>query len=267
MVRGNDRGSSLDFCGCCHGLPWKSAGFHDKYHGSWHFFGKYQGCGHGACRGSVRGKLLCTNHCHPQKSAAISTATRARRKSAEFRCNCHGRCRGRLSADISTAVRGRPAVRGHCHVNLPTRGNHHESSRKSAENATHGGFRGCPTAAISIAIRSRPRSLPRQLPPQSTADKKIQGEAHRRIRKLAPDCEHIGLDRRSTYNKIPGTYIRGKIITLLFPYPPEIMKYSNSSQYVRRTYVSVSRVKNAMNEYSMLRSQTVSQMGWSLHTA
>ena len=27
-VRGNDRGNSVDFCGCCLGLPRKSAGFH-----------------------------------------------------------------------------------------------------------------------------------------------------------------------------------------------------------------------------------------------
>ena len=64
-VRGNDRGTSVDFRGCCHGLPWKSAGFHGKCHGSWRFHGQCHGCGHSTCRDSVRGKLRGNNHCNP----------------------------------------------------------------------------------------------------------------------------------------------------------------------------------------------------------
>ena len=97
------------------GQPWKSAGFHDKRHGSWHFHGEYHGCGtHGTCRGSFRGKLRRTNHGNPRKlpwqfpwvSAAIATAVFADvqpkqfpRPSAAVRGNCHGN----------------PLIRGDCH--------------------------------------------------------------------------------------------------------------------------------------------------------
>lgn len=33
-VRGNDPGTSVDFCECCHGPLWKFAAFHGKCHGS-----------------------------------------------------------------------------------------------------------------------------------------------------------------------------------------------------------------------------------------
>ena len=97
-IRGNDRGTSVDFRGCCHGLPWKSAGFHGKGHGSWRFHGQCHGCGHGTCRGFVRGKLRGTNHDNPWKSAAIATA---------------------ISADVKPQQCPRPsaAIRGHCHGN------------------------------------------------------------------------------------------------------------------------------------------------------
>ena len=71
-VRGNDRGTSMDFRGCCPRLPWKSAGFHGKGHGSWRFHGKCHGCGHGTCRGSARGKLRGTTHGSARKPAAIA---------------------------------------------------------------------------------------------------------------------------------------------------------------------------------------------------
>ena len=83
-VRGNDRGTSVDFRGCCHGLPWKPAGFHGKGHGSWRVHGKYYGCGHDTCRGSVRGKLRRTNHGNPRKSAAIATVISADVKPQQF---------------------------------------------------------------------------------------------------------------------------------------------------------------------------------------
>ena len=71
-VRGNDRGTSMDFRGCCPRLPWKSAGFHGRGHGSWRFHGKCHGCGHGTCRGSARGKLRGTTHGSARKPAAIA---------------------------------------------------------------------------------------------------------------------------------------------------------------------------------------------------
>ena len=134
-VRGNDRGISVEFRGCCHELPWKSPGFHGKGHGSWHFHGKYHGCGHGTCRGSVRGKLRGTNHGNPRKSAAIATAISADVKPQQF---------PRPSAAIATAILRYAAitteVRGNC----------------------HGNFRRRQTTEISTAIRGHPRPLPRE---------------------------------------------------------------------------------------------------------
>ena len=99
-ARGNERGNSVDFRGCCHGLQWKSAGFHGKCHGLRHFHGKCHGCGHGTCRGSVRGKLRRTNHGNPRNSAAIVMA---------------------VFADVQPQQFPPPsaAVRGHCHGNPP----------------------------------------------------------------------------------------------------------------------------------------------------
>ena len=105
-VLGNDRGTSVDFRGCCHGLPWKSAGFHGKGHGSWRFHGKCHVCGHGTCRGSVRGKLRGTNHGNPRKSAAIATAISADVKPQQF---------PRPSAAILRYTAIATEVHGNCH--------------------------------------------------------------------------------------------------------------------------------------------------------
>ena len=45
---------------------------------------KCYGCGHGTCRGSVRGKLRCTNDGNPRKSAEIATAVSADVKPQQF---------------------------------------------------------------------------------------------------------------------------------------------------------------------------------------
>ena len=135
-VRGNDRGISVEFRGCCHELPWKSPGFHGKGHGSWHFHGKYHGCGHGTCRGSVRGKLRGTKHGNPRKSAAIATA---------------------VSADVKPPQFPRPsaAIRGHCHSNPPIRGNYHGSPRQLPrqfpQTSNHRNFHGHPRPSAAIA--------------------------------------------------------------------------------------------------------------------
>ena len=96
-VRGNDPGTSLDFRGCCHGLPWKLAGFHGKSHGSWRFHGKCHGCCNGTGHGSVRCKLRGTSHANERKAAALTTAITADikpqlypRSSAAICCHCHG---------------------------------------------------------------------------------------------------------------------------------------------------------------------------------
>ena len=138
-VRGNNCGSSVDFRGCCQGLPWKSVGFHgkgqgswrfhSKGHGSWRFHGKCYGCGHGTCRGSVRGKLCGTNHGNPRKSAAIATVISADVKPQQNKHDRPGelsrqssdtRQLPRKSTAVTTAIY--TAVRGHprqlsCHVN------------------------------------------------------------------------------------------------------------------------------------------------------
>ena len=134
-VRGKDRDTSVDLRRCCHGLPWKSAGFHGKGHGSWRFHGKCHGCGHGTCRGSVRGKLRGTNRGNPRKSAAIATA---------------------ISADVKPQQFPRPsaAIRGHCHGNPPIRGNYHGSPRQLP--------RQFPRTSIHSNFHGHPRPLPRQ---------------------------------------------------------------------------------------------------------
>ena len=48
--------------------------FHVKCHGSRRFHVECHGSGHVMCRGSVRGKLHCTDNCNPRTSAETSTA-------------------------------------------------------------------------------------------------------------------------------------------------------------------------------------------------
>ena len=133
-LHGNDRGTFVDFRGCCHGLPWKSA--HAKGHGSWRFHGKCHGCVHGTCRGSVRGKLRGTNHGNLRKSTAIATSISADVKpqklprpsaaivtailphvatATEVCSNFHANFRGRQTTAISTAIRGNLPIQGICH--------------------------------------------------------------------------------------------------------------------------------------------------------
>ena len=125
----------MDFRGCCHWLPWKSAGFHGKGHGSWCFHGKCHGCGHGTCRGSVRGKLRGINHGNPRKSAAIATAISAYVKQQQF-------------------PRPSAAIRSHCHGSPPIRGNYHGSPRHWP--------RQFPRAPNHSNFHGHPRQLPRQ---------------------------------------------------------------------------------------------------------
>ena len=135
-VRANDRGTSVDFRGCCHGLPWKSASFHGKGHGSWCFHGNCHGCGHGTCRGSARGKLCGTNHGNPWKSAATATV---------------------ISADVKPQQFSRPsaAIRGHCHGNPPIRRNYHgnprQLPRQFPRTSNNSNFRGHPRPFAAIA--------------------------------------------------------------------------------------------------------------------
>ena len=78
-------------------LPWTSVGVATgKGHGSWRFDGKcHSSCGHGTCRGSVHGKLRCTNHGNPRKSGANAMAISADVKPQQFT---------RPSAAIVTAI-------------------------------------------------------------------------------------------------------------------------------------------------------------------
>ena len=173
-VLGNDRGTSVDFHGCRYGLPWKSAGFHGKGHGSWRFDGTCHGCGHGTCRGSVRGELRGTNHGHPRKAAAIATAISADVKPQQFprpsaaiatatlryaaittevRGNCHGNFRGRQTTAILTAIHS------HCHGNPPIRGKYHGSPRQLPRpfprTSNHSNFHGHPQQSSDTRELSR----------------------------------------------------------------------------------------------------------------
>ena len=134
-ARGNDHGTSVDSHGCCHGLPWKSAGFPGKGHDSWCFHRKCHGCGHGTCGGSVRGKLHGTNHGNPRKSSANATA---------------------ISANVKPQRLPRPsaAICGHCHGNPPILGNYHRSPRQLP--------RQFPRTSIHNNFHGHPRPLPRQ---------------------------------------------------------------------------------------------------------
>ena len=110
-VRGKARGTSVDLRGCYHGLPWNTAGFHGKGHGSWRFHGQCHGCGPGTCHGYVRGKLRGTKHVNPRTSPAITTV---------------------ISADVKPQQCPRPsaATRGYCHGNLLTRVNYRGRPRQ-----------------------------------------------------------------------------------------------------------------------------------------
>ena len=107
-VRGNGRGTSVDFRGCCYWLPWESAGSHGEGHGSWPFHGKCHGCGHGTCRDAVRGILRGINHGNPRKSAVIATAISADVKPQQF---------PRLSAAILRYPATATDVHGDCRSN------------------------------------------------------------------------------------------------------------------------------------------------------
>ena len=92
---GNDRGTFVDFRGCCHRLPWKFTGFHDNYQCSRYLHGKCHGRGHGTCRSYVRGKLGRTNHGNPWQTPSYQS-----RKPTVVRGNCHSACRSSVSGQI-----------------------------------------------------------------------------------------------------------------------------------------------------------------------
>ena len=111
-VRGNDRGTSVNFRGCCRRVPWKLTDFHGKGHSSWHFHGKCYGCGHGTCCGSVRGTFRRTIHRKSRKFAASATTTRSSARTSAAIATA-------VSADVQPQQFPRPsaAVRGRCHSN------------------------------------------------------------------------------------------------------------------------------------------------------
>ena len=121
-VRGNDSATSVNFRGCCHGLTWESAGFHDKGPRSWPFHGKCLGCDHGTYGGSVRGTLHLPT---------MATNGRPRQLSRQY--NFHG------NAAITTKARG----------------NHHGSPRQLPRRlpwtSNRSNFHGYPWPSAAIA--------------------------------------------------------------------------------------------------------------------
>ena len=100
--------------GYCHGLPWKSAGFHGKCHGSWHFHGKGHGFGHGTL----------------PRSCPWQTPSYQPRQPTEIRGNFHG------NAAITTEVRGSPQQLPRQFPRTFNRSNFHGHPRPSASIAT-----------------------------------------------------------------------------------------------------------------------------------
>ena len=158
MVRSNYRDTSVDFRGCYHGLPWKSAGFHGKGNGS-------RACtANSTLVATARAAVLSVansagiNHGNPRKYAAIAKA---------------------ISADIKPQPFISTAIRGHCHGNPPIHSNYHgrprELPRQLPRTSNHSNFHGHPrqssdtrqlprkftaiATAISTAFRGHPRQL------------------------------------------------------------------------------------------------------------
>ena len=156
MVRGNNRGTSVDFRGRCHGLQWNFFEFPRQVPRVMYlsftanatvvvtaraailsvanFIGTY----HGNPRTSVAMSRISTAIAtamrqSPRKPAVIAAAFSSDvqqkqfpRPSTEVLGNYHRSFRGRPTETISTAIRG------HCHGNCSIGGDFHEGSRKPA---------------------------------------------------------------------------------------------------------------------------------------
>ena len=139
-ARGIDRGTSVDYRGCCHGLPWKSAGSRQlprvmalprQMPRLWPR--------HVATVLSVADSIVSTMATHgnprklqwqfPRPSAAIVTATRQSPWKSMAIATA-------VSADVQSKQFPRPSVRVHCNGNRPIRGDFHGSLWESAAIAT-----------------------------------------------------------------------------------------------------------------------------------
>ena len=134
-VRGNDRGTSMDFRGCCHGLRWKFAG--STARATSHGDSTANVTVAATARAAVLSVAIATAisadakpQQFPRPSATIATAIlRHMAIATEIRGNCHGNFRGRQTTAISSTIHGNlrykaiaTEVRGHprqlnCHVN------------------------------------------------------------------------------------------------------------------------------------------------------